>query len=98
MCLIIENMSASETTDLTKAPDCPHDHIQDQGVDRLRDIVRQRTDDDVAERFWKRVGEQIEIQEDWGELSRYSPKRPEPTIWEMVMDLRRRESLPPQDP
>ena len=27
------------------------------------------TDDDVAARFWARVGEQIEIQEDWGELS-----------------------------
>ena len=56
------------------------------------------TDDDVAARFWARVGEQIEIQEDWGELSRYSPKRPEPTIWELVMDQVRRESLPPPDP
>ena len=55
------------------------------------------TDDDVAARFWARVGEQIEIQEDWGELSRYSPERPEPSIWEMVMDQIRRESLPPPE-
>ena len=26
------------------------------------------SDDDVAEKFWERVAEQIEIQEDWGEL------------------------------
>ena len=31
--------------------------------------------DDVAERFWQRVGEQIEIQEDWGELSRIFASR-----------------------
>ena len=55
-------------------------------------------DDDVAARFWARVGEQIEIQEDWGELSRYSPERPEPSIWELVLDRMRSESQQPPDP
>ena len=54
------------------------------------------TDDDVAERFWARVGEQIEIQEDRGELSRYSPERPGPSIWELVLDRMRSQSQ--QDP
>ncbi len=56
------------------------------------------TDDDVAARFWARVGEQIEIQEDWGELSRYSPERPGPSIWELVLDRIRSESQQPPDP
>ena len=62
------------------------------------------TDDDVAARFWARVGEQIEIQEDRGELSRYSPERPGPSIWELVLDRMRSqsqqptESQQPQDP
>ena len=42
---IIENMSTSETAELTKAPDCPHDHVKDTGIDRLRTIVREETDD-----------------------------------------------------
>ena len=42
---IIENMSASETTELTKVPDCPHDHVKDTGIARLRTIVREETDD-----------------------------------------------------
>ena len=54
--------------------------------------------DDVAARFWARVGEQIEIQEDRGELSRYSPERPEPSIWELVLDRMRSESQQPPDP
>ncbi len=54
------------------------------------------SDDDVAERFWARVGEQIEIQEDRGELSRYSPERPGPSIWELVLDRMRSQSQ--QDP
>ena len=76
----------------------PDDPLPDIGAVKIVDFPEvDLTDDDVAARFWARVGEQIEIQEDWGELSRYSPKRPEPTIWEMVMDQIRRESLPPPD-
>ena len=33
------------------------------------------TDDEVAERFWERVAEQIEIQEDWNEMWHYRPYR-----------------------
>ena len=44
MCPIIENMSASETAELTKAPDCPHDHVKDLGIEELRGIVRRETD------------------------------------------------------
>ena len=33
------------------------------------------TDDEVAERFWERVAEQIEIQEDGEEWLRYRPYR-----------------------
>ena len=54
------------------------------------------TDDDVASRFWKRVGEQIEIQEDWSELSRYRPERPEPSIWQLVLERMRSQAQ--QDP
>ena len=45
MCPIIENMSASETAELTKVPDCPHDHVKDIGIEELRDIVRRETED-----------------------------------------------------
>ena len=56
----------------------PDDPIPDIGAVKIIDFPEvDLTDDDVAARFWARVGEQIEIQEDWGELSRYSPKRPE---------------------
>ena len=76
----------------------PDDLIPDIGAVKVIDFPEvDLTDDDVAARFWARVGEQIEIQEDWGDLSSYSPKRPEPTIWELVMDQIRRESLPPPD-
>ena len=54
------------------------------------------TDDDVASRFWKRVGEQIEIQEDWSEISRYRPERPEPSIWQLVLERMRSQAQ--QDP
>ena len=75
----------------------PDDPLPDIGAIKVVDFPEvDLTDDDVAARFWARVGEQIEIQEDWGELSSYSPKRPEPTIWELVMDQVRRESQ--QDP
>ena len=76
----------------------PDEPIPDIGAVKVIDFPEvDLSDDDVAERFWKRVGEQIEIQEDWGETLRYSPERPEPTIWELVMDQIRRESLPPPD-
>ena len=76
----------------------PDDPLPDIGAVKIVDFPEvDLTDDDVAARFWARVGEQIEIQEDWGELSRYSPKRPEPTIWELVMDQIRRESETPPD-
>ena len=46
------------------------------------------TDDDVAERFWERVAEQIEIQEDWNEMWHYRPYRglraADPDLWEEV--------------
>ena len=45
MCPTIENMSASETTDLTKVPDCPHDHVKDLGIEELRELVKNQTDD-----------------------------------------------------
>ena len=76
----------------------PDDPVPDIGAVKVVDFPEvDLSDDDVAERFWARVGEQIEIQEDSGELSRYRPERPEPTIWELVMDQVRRESLPPPD-
>ena len=76
----------------------PDEPIPDIGAVKVIDFPEvDLTDDDVSARFWARVGEQIEIQEDWGELSCYSPERPEPTIWELVMDQIRRESLPPPD-
>ena len=46
------------------------------------------TDDEVAERFWERVAEQIEIQEDWNEMWHYRPYRglrdADPDLWEEV--------------
>ena len=75
----------------------PDDPLPDIGAVKVVDFPEvDLTDDDVAARFWARVGEQIEIQEDWGELSRYSPERPEPTIWELVLDRMRSQSQ--QDP
>ena len=44
---IIENMSASETTELAKVPDCPHEHFKDIGIEDLRATVRRETDDGV---------------------------------------------------
>ena len=38
-------MSASETAELTKVPDCPHDHVKDLGIEDLRATVRRETDD-----------------------------------------------------
>ena len=76
----------------------PDDPLPDIGAVKVVDFPEvDLTDDDVAARFWARVGEEIEIQRDSGDLSSYSPKRPEPTIWEMVMDQIRRESLPPPE-
>ena len=82
----------------------PDDPLPDIGAVKISDFPEvDLTDDDVAARFWARVGEQIDIQEDWDELSRYSPKRPEPTIWQLVLDRMRSqsqepsESLPPPD-
>ena len=76
----------------------PDEPIPDIGAVKVIDFPEvDLSDDDVAERFWKRVGEQIEIQEDWGETLRYSPERPEPTIWELVMDQIRRESQEPSE-
>ena len=83
---------------ISSLPLGPDEPIPDIGAVKVIDFPEvDLSDDDVAERFWKRVGEQIEIQEDWGETLRYSPERPEPTIWELVMDQIRRESLPPPD-
>ena len=77
----------------------PDEPIPDIGAVKIIDFPEvDLTDDDVAERFWARVGEHIEIQEDWGETMRYRPERPEPTIWELVMDQIRRESQTPPDP
>ena len=76
----------------------PNDPLLEIGAIKVVDFPEvDLTDDDVAARFWARVGEEIEIQKDSGDLSSYSPERPEPTIWEMVMDQIRRESLPPPE-
>ena len=76
----------------------PNDPLPEIGAIKVVDFPEvDLTDDDVAARFWARVGEEIEIQKDSGDLSSYSPERPEPTIWELVMDQIRRESLPPPE-
>ena len=56
------------------------------------------SDDEVAERFWERVAEQIEIQEEWSEMWQYRPYRGDPYIWKMALDLSRLDSAPPPDP
>ena len=59
------------------------------------------TNDEVAERFWDRVAEQIEIQEDWEEWQRYRPYRgmrdSDPDLWEEVYGDLYPEFLPPSD-
>ena len=76
----------------------PDDPLPDIGAVKVVDFPEvDLTDDDVAARFWARVGEEIDIQEDSGEPLRYSPERPEPTIWQLVMDQIRRESQEPSE-
>ena len=86
-----------EKGSIPRLPLGPDDPLPDVCSIKILDFPEvDLTDDDVAARFWARVGEQIEIQEDWGELSRYRPERPEPSIWELVLDRMRSESQ--QDP
>ena len=86
-----------EKGSIPRLPLGPDDPLPDVCSIKILDFPEvDLTDDDVAARFWARVGEQIEIQEDWGELSRYRPERPEPSIWELVLDRMRNESQ--QDP
>ena len=76
----------------------PNDPLPEIGAVKVVDFPEvDLTDDDVAARFWARVGEEIEIQKDSGDLSSYSPERPEPSIWELVMDQIRRESQEPSE-
>ena len=76
----------------------PDDPLPDAYSIRISDFPEvDLTDDDVAERFWERVAEQIEIQEDWSEMWHYRPYRGDPYIWKMALDLSRRDSLPPPD-
>ena len=71
----------------------PDDPIPDMDGIKVIDFPEvDLTDDDVAARFWKRVGEQIEIQEDWSEFSRYRPERPEPSIWQLVLERMRSQA------
>ena len=60
------------------------------------------TDDEVAERFWERVAEQIEIQEDWNEMWHYRPYRglraADPDLWEEVYGDLYRKFLQRPDP
>ena len=77
----------------------PDDPLPDACSIRISDFPEvDLTDDDVAERFWERVAEQIEIQEDWGEMWHYRPYRGDPYIWKMALDLSRLDSAPPPDP
>ena len=63
---IIENMSASETAELTKVPDCPHVHVKDLGIEALRDIVRRETEGGLkVVRFLTKAMD--------GEFSNYEP-------------------------
>ena len=71
----------------------PDDPLPDIGAVKVIDFPKvDLTDDDVAERFWARVGEQIEIQEEKGEMFRYQPERPEPSIWQMVLERMRSQA------
>ena len=59
-------MSTSETAELTKAPDCPHDHVKDLGIEDLRQTVRRETDDGLKiVRFLVKAMD--------GEFSNYEP-------------------------
>ena len=82
MYFFIENMSTAQTAEQAKVPDCAHEHFKDLGIEELGAVVRRETDD----------GEQIEIQEDWSEFSRYRPKRPEPSIWQLVLERMRSQA------
>ena len=63
---IIENMSASQTAELTKVPDCPHVHVKDLGIEALRDIVRRETEGGLkVVRFLTKAMD--------GEFSNYEP-------------------------
>ena len=71
----------------------PDDPLPDMDGIKVADFPEvDLTDDDVAARFWKRVGEQIEIQEEGSEFLRYRPRRPEPSIWQLVLDRMRSQA------